>query len=302
MRETQNQAKESAFFRHRAGRIGASVSGAVCRTNPAQPSQTLIKSICYPNLFKVNTKAVIYGCKHEADAIKAYEAEMIKSHVDFKLSQCGLVINREYPWIHATPDFLVSCSCCGLGCGEAKCPLCIDRCDFDSYVFKKNSCLEKVAGKFQLKRSHNYFFQVQQQLFTLPERKYNDFVVCAFDSFHRATIVKERIYPDHGHMNVVLPKPTTFWGTYILPEILGRWYSRKCDMSDEMPQAGAGICFCRMPSDGNTVKCGNPQCPLVEFHLSCLAISTPLPRGWYCPHCCRLPQFKRLRKVKKTFS
>ena len=189
MRETQNQAKESAFFRHRAGRIGASVSGAVCRTNPAQPSQTLIKSICYPNLFKVNTKAVIYGCKHEADAIKAYEAEMIKSHVDFKLSQCGLVINREYPWIHATPDFLVSCSCCGLGCGEVKCPLCIDRCDFDSYVLKKNSCLEKVAGKFQLKRSHNYFFQVQQQLFTLPERKYNDFVVCAFDSSHRATIV-----------------------------------------------------------------------------------------------------------------
>ena len=193
-------------------------------------------------------------------------------------------------------------SCCGVGCGEVKCPLCIDRCDFDSYVLKKNSCLEKVAGKFQLKRSHNYFFQVQQQLFTLPERKYNDFVVCAFDSFHRATVVKERIYPDHGHMNAVLPKPTTFWGTYILPKILGRWYSRKCDMSDEMPQAGAGICLCRMPSDGNTVKCGNPQCPLVEFHLSCLAISTPLPRGWYCPHCCRLPQFKRLRKVKKTFS
>ena len=62
-------------------------------------------------------------------------------------------------------------SCCGLGCGEVKCPLCIDRCDFDSYVLKKNSCLEKVTGKFQLKRSHNYFFQVQQQLFTLPERK-----------------------------------------------------------------------------------------------------------------------------------
>ena len=55
----QNQAKGSAFFRHRAGRIGALVSGAVCRTNPAQPSQTLIKSIGYPNLFKVNTKAVI---------------------------------------------------------------------------------------------------------------------------------------------------------------------------------------------------------------------------------------------------
>ena len=145
------------------GRIGVSVSGAVYRTNPAQPSQTLIKSICYPNLFKVNKKAVIYGCKHKADAIKAYEVEMIKSHVDFKRSQCGLVINREYPWIHATPDFLVSCSCCGLGCGEVKCPLYIDRCDFDSYVLKKNSCLEKVAGKFKLKRSHDYFLHYQKE-------------------------------------------------------------------------------------------------------------------------------------------
>jgi len=91
--------------------------------------------------------------------------------------------------------------------------------------------------------------------------------------------VKERIYPDHGHWNVVLPKLTTFWRTCILPEILGRWYSRKCDMFDEMPQAGVGISFCRMPSDRNTVKCGNPQCPFVEFHGSCLAISTPLPKG-----------------------
>ena len=142
------------------------MSGAVCRTTPAQSSQKLIKSICYPNLFKVNTKAVIHRCKHEADVTKAYEVEMIKSHADFQLSQCGLVISREHPWIHATPDFLVSCSCCGLGCDEVKCPLCIDRCDFGSYVLKKNSCLEKVVGKFQLKHSHNYCFQVQQQLFT----------------------------------------------------------------------------------------------------------------------------------------
>ena len=299
-RDTQSQAIGSAFFRHRAGRIGASMSGAVCRRNPAQPSQSLIKSVCYPYLFQVNTKAVLHGCKHEADAIKAFEEEMKNMHADLNLSRCGLLINERYPWIHATPDFLVSCTCYGLGCGEIKCPICIDRSDFDSYVLKKNSCLEKVAGNFQLKRNHNYFFQVQQQLFTLPERKYN--VVCAFDSSHRATIVKEGIYPDHGHWKVVFPKLTTFWRTCVLPEILGRWYSRRCEISAEIPQARAGICFCRMPSDGSTVKCGNIHCPFVEFHPPCLANSTPLPRLWYCPHCCRLPQFKRARKVKESYS
>ena len=122
-RDTKSRENGSAFFRHRAGRIGASVSGAVCLTNPAQPSQSLIKSVCYPHLFKVNTTAVLHGSKHEADEIKAYEDEMKNSHVDFKLSQCGSVINQEYPWINATPEFLVSCTCRGLGCGEVKCPI-----------------------------------------------------------------------------------------------------------------------------------------------------------------------------------
>ena len=117
--------------------------------------------------------------------------------------------------------------------------------------------------------------------FYITRKTYNDFVVCAFDSSHRATIVKERIYPDLaiGHMNAVLPKLTTFWGTCILPEILGRWYSRKCNMSDEMPQAGARICFCRRPSDANTVKCGNPQCPFVDFIYLVWQFQPHFPRG-----------------------
>ena len=94
-KDTQNQAKESGFFTRRAGRISASLSGAVCHTNPVQPSQSLIKSIYYPHLCKINTKAVTYGCKHEDDAIKAYEEIMAMTH-----TLLILVINQEYPWIH----------------------------------------------------------------------------------------------------------------------------------------------------------------------------------------------------------
>ena len=68
--------------------------------NQAKESQSLIKSIYYPHLFKINTKAVTYGCKHEDDAIKAYEEIMAMTRTDFKISKCGLVINQEYPWIH----------------------------------------------------------------------------------------------------------------------------------------------------------------------------------------------------------
>lgn len=52
-KDTRAQAKSSGLFRHRAVRIGASTSGAAFRSNLSQPPQALIKTICYPNVFKV---------------------------------------------------------------------------------------------------------------------------------------------------------------------------------------------------------------------------------------------------------
>lgn len=299
--DTRSQAKGSGFFRHRAGRIGASVSGAVCHCNLAQPPQSLIKGICYPHLFKVSTKATRHGCIHEDDAIKAYEVEMQKSHVNFQLTRCGLFINEQHPFLHATPDFLTSCDCCGLGCGEVKCPICIgEDCDFDKYVTKKNTCLEKVNGNFQLVRNHNYYYQVQQQLFTLKERKFCDFVVCGIDSEKKAHIVKERIYPDAKHWGNALPKLEAFWRICILPEILGRWYTRRCTLPVPKPDVN-GICFCRVQRDEEVISCSNNDCPYVQFHRSCLALdSVKISKKWYCPHCSRLPQFKRGKKAKQS--
>ena len=77
---------------------------------------------------------------------------MKNSHVNFQLTQCGLFINKEYPFLHATPDFLMSCDCCGLGCGEVKCPISIENGDFEKYVQEKSCCLENVDSTFMLKR------------------------------------------------------------------------------------------------------------------------------------------------------
>ena len=116
----------------------------------------------------------MHGCKHEGLAISADEHVMKEKHKNFKIVKCGMFINKEYPWLHATPDFLCSCDCCGEGCGEVKCLFCIHNCDFESYVSKSLSCLRKdSAGNFWLKKEHEYFYQTQQQLFTV-ERKYCD--------------------------------------------------------------------------------------------------------------------------------
>ena len=75
-----------------------------------------------------------HGCKHETSAILAFEESMKKTHANFKVVKRGLFINEEHPWMHATPDFLCSCGCCGESCGEIKCFLCLENFDFDSYV------------------------------------------------------------------------------------------------------------------------------------------------------------------------
>ena len=113
---------------------------------------------------------------------------MSANQKDFVLEKCGVFIDKEHRWIHATPDFLCSCSCCGKGCGEVKCPYSIDDCDFDSYTAKESACLEKVNGKIRLKTNHQYYYQVQQQL-RISGRQFCDFVVCAFS---------------HGNGNVIM--------------------------------------------------------------------------------------------------
>ena len=147
---------------------------------------------------------------------------MKKQHINFKIEKCGLMINEEYPCLHATPDFLCSCDCFGEGCGEVKCPLCIENCDFDIYVAKPSSCLEKTGiGNFSLKTNHQYYFQVQQQLFTYKSL-YCDFIVCAIGHVREAKLVMQKHFPDEAHWVAVLPKLTSFWRTCILPEVLGR--------------------------------------------------------------------------------
>ena len=91
---------------------------------------------------------------------------MRSTHVNFKLERCGMFINKDYQFIHATPDWC-RVIFCGLGIGEVKCPISIPNGDLGKYLLKKNCCLEKVNGEIKLKREHNYYHQVQQQLFTL---------------------------------------------------------------------------------------------------------------------------------------
>ena len=168
---------------------------------------------------------------------------MMSEHENFQVKNCGTFTNKEYPFLHVTPNFLCSCDCCGLGCGEVKCPFCIDSLDFESYALKKSSCLEKIESDFILKKDHDYYHQVQQQLHT-TKHNYCDFVVCAFSN-NSAKFICERILPNNSSWETQVPKLSLFWHTCILPKILGRWYTRNLDLTIESSLDPNCECYCR---------------------------------------------------------
>ena len=59
-RATLSQSAGRTWFRQRAGRITASKLKQVLKTNPQQPSTSLIMAICYPEAYRFTTAATRY--------------------------------------------------------------------------------------------------------------------------------------------------------------------------------------------------------------------------------------------------
>ena len=59
---TREQSKSRDWFKYRAGRITASRFRQVLHTDPHQPSLSLLKSICYPEIHRFSTQATTWGC------------------------------------------------------------------------------------------------------------------------------------------------------------------------------------------------------------------------------------------------
>ncbi len=211
-RETRDQSNSKLWFEYRAGRITASRMRSVCHTNSSNPSQSLIKTIVYPEAFKFSTNSTIWGCSHEKNARLYYEHSM-KGHEKFSVANSGLCINPQWPHIGASPDGKVNCKCCGKGVLEIKCPYCIRNEDLTSIVGdKKGFCLSKDSeGNLRLNQSHSYYYQIQTQIFVCYVT-YCDLVVCTFpDGMKNPSMHVERIVPDVTLWTSCLENAFTFF-------------------------------------------------------------------------------------------
>lgn len=145
---------------------------------------------------------------------------------------------------------------------------------------------------------------MQCQLYC-TKRMYCDFIVWLSEDLHI-----ERIYPDENFMTSCIEKAAYFFRNAVLPEIIGKFYSRPDTVSISSPSEssmncesqqdrtdGQVYCYCKGPESGEMIGCDNQSCPFQWFHFSCLNIKAPLRmKTWYCPDCRKLPSCRKKRK------
>ena len=124
----------------------------------------------------------------------------------------------------------------------------------------------------------------------------------------------ERIAADHQFMEENLDKAKLTFQIAVLPELLGRWFSRPAPQdtsTDDSTQQSCSsssqssenakiqkYCYCQqVESDdmisSDMVGCDNDKCTYEWFHLKCLNLkSFPRTSKWYCPDCRKIMKKK----------
>ncbi|KAJ4929158.1 hypothetical protein JOQ06_004777 [Pogonophryne albipinna] len=201
----------------------------VLQTSLAQPSKSLIKSICYPEAHKFSTAATRYGCKYEATAQKQYEGVQSLHHQGFSCKDSELWLNPQWPYMGASPDGCVTCTCHGTGICEIKCPHSKqEEANLRLYAGEQGFCLVNDGGTVKLDRRHAYYHQVQAQLHVF-DVDYCDFVV-----WTKNDLFVERIVRDVDLWDNIIPRVESFFRLCVLPEVLGQQLTRgKFQLQDD---------------------------------------------------------------------
>ena len=239
------------------------------------------------------------------------------------VSDSGLVINPQWPYIGASPDGIVECTCHGKRVLEIKCPYSHRGETVLSATLNDTNLKRDDDGALHLDPGHAYYYQVQTQMLVCGV-ECCDFCVCTFPKEEGSLPHSECIKRNEEFWETCLLKASNFFRSCLLPELLGNWYTRPIITSSSVPddsmdciaastsesvgqlqpdcstatasQDSELYCYCRGLEAGSMIACDNNECKIEWYHMSCL-LMTSIPKGkWYCPDYRLLPQFQRKKK------
>ncbi|KAL0829816.1 hypothetical protein ABMA28_003299 [Loxostege sticticalis] len=153
-RNTILQRDSSEWLEIRKNLITASNFGPVCKRQVSKDTAPLVKNILYKSNIS-HVVSIAHGIENEQQAL-----QKIEQQENVSIEPCGLFIDKDFPFIGATPDGLIGNDVLV----EVKCPFAASKIGLTKAIEENKIQILKYNKKTRtttINKRSNWFFQVQ---------------------------------------------------------------------------------------------------------------------------------------------
>lgn len=207
--ETILQREDTKWMELRRKMLTASSFSSVITRRASTSCAPLVKRLlCAKNLAGVTS--IGHGIRHEKTALQQLE---IQENV--KIKPCGLFIDKEHPFLGATPDGLIEM---GDMIVEVKCPITAYKMGLEQAIENKKIRFWTVKnGNYNINKNHQWFCQVQGQLHVTNKRKC---LFAVWSGENKPLKIEYIERDDEFWQNKMASKLVQFYLECLLPEIV----------------------------------------------------------------------------------
>lgn len=253
---TKSQSDSNIWHELRKGRITASKFHNVYTKinsivkDPSKDAFLLTQSLIQRK--KLETVATKHGISMEIHAKNKIIEQLKKTHKKCTITDAGLIIDEDFPYLAASPDLVGYCECCGDFVIEIKCPysICetIPTADNLSYLIESE-------GNLKLKQTHNYYSQIQGQI-AIAKKKFAWFFIYTHHGYHI-----ERIEYHQQQWYKIKTNLIEFWQRFLGPELLKDKAKKRSTTSvtSDNPTSGTSNNSSSFEKFENVKNCLNPE-------------------------------------------
>lgn len=195
------------------------------KNDPDVDMKPILEDILQYRVPSSELPALKYGRSMEDTAVKSFKTVMTElGHKDCVIEKCGLFISETHPFLGASPDRIVTCSCCGRQTLEVKCPL---NCSKSVPNENNVECLTvNDDGIVVLKKQHAYYTQIQGQM-ALAKCNNAHFFVYSNYGYHI-----ESISFNEEYWNGVLCNLVDFFNLFVADELVSKNVKKNRESTD----------------------------------------------------------------------